>query len=409
MLLRAKHVVPVDGPSIKNGAVRIDRGRIAEIGPARRVHGEPRVDFADAVIFPGLVNAHTHLELTHLAGKVPPGPNFIDWLERLLTSMREIGNPAGWFSDSAREGMRQSLAVGVTTVGDISSRPVDVRPVLSHGPLRSVSFGEVTAMGTRRARLSERLQAATDSSSASERLTIGISPHSPYSIEPDGIRACVEAATRLDLRVCMHVAESREEAEFTQQNAGDFRAFLERLGVWDGGLQCPRLSPVSLARACGILGDRTLLAHCNYVSEDDITLLAVSGTHVAYCPRTHAAFGHDPHRFGDMLTAGVNVCIGTDSLASNPSLSVLDEIRFLRKQFEQCNGDSLLSMATIRGARALGVASQTGSLTVGKWADLAVVPLETNGPADPVENVLRSTMPPVATFARGVRIGKSAR
>ncbi|MCH7526837.1 MAG: amidohydrolase family protein, partial [Planctomycetes bacterium] len=224
--------------------------------------------------------------------------------------------------------------------------------------------------------------------------------------EPAGIRACVEAAERLDLRLCMHLAESLDEAEFTRTGQGRYREHLERLGVCDESIECSGTTPVGLAEECGVLSDRAVLAHCNYVTQEEIELLASRKVHVAYCPRTHAAFGHAPHPFRSMLEAGVNVCVGTDSLASNPSLSVLDEIRHIRRVHPDMDGHVLLEMATIRGARALGLDDQIGTLTTGKSADITVVPFDTLGPDDPVENILCSTMSPLATYVRGRRIDR---
>ncbi|MEE9294748.1 MAG: amidohydrolase family protein [Phycisphaerae bacterium] len=414
MLLRARYVLPVDGPPIKNGAVRVSGDCIAQVGRARDLTGlppangdaavDPVIDFGDAVILPGLVNAHTHLDLTHWAGKVEPDSDFVGWLERLRVAMHAADDIQRELADSADEGMRRSLALGVTTVGDITSRPAAVRRQLSHGPLRVVSFGEVIATGKNRGRLSRRLQAAVDGTYASDYLAIAVSPHAPYTIESDGIRACVESAGRLGLRMCMHLAESPAEARYTQRGDGPFRDFLERMGLWDEVTRCPRMAPVALAHVCGVLGPRTVLAHCNYVSDEDMRLIRASGAHVAYCPRTHAAFGHEPHRFGEMMAMGINVCVGTDSLASNPSLSVLDEIRFLRSMWADFDGHTLLEMATIRGARALGLADRIGTLTPGKSADITVVPLDSNGLSDPLENLLTSKLQPAATIVRGRKV-----
>ena len=405
MRLHAKWVVPVGDRPIKNGAVRIDGETIGDVGLSKS-HGDgPVVNFGDAVILPGLVNGHTHLELTWAEGVgVREGEGFFDWLERLVGATRRLEDCDEVFAAAAREGMRRSLRLGVTTVGDITSRPTVVRSALRRGPLRVVSFGEVIAMGTIRGRLSERLQRAADGAYESEYLTIGVSPHSPYTVESDGIRACVETAERLELRMCMHLAETPEEVEYAERGGGLCREYLERMHVWDDLTVCPKMPPVPLAYSCGVLDRRTVLAHCNYVSASDINLFAANGVHVVYCPRTHSAFGHEPHSFREMLAAGVNVCVGTDSLASNPSLSVLDEIRCLRRIYPEVAGGTLLEMATMRGADALGLGSVVGSLSVGKSADITVIPLEAEGSTDPIENLLASSLNPAATFVRGKRV-----
>jgi len=337
-------------------------------------------------------------------GRVPPGLDFTDWLERLLHARGTGAEFDELAAQSAREGVKASLRCGVTTVGDITRRPDVVRAELKHGPLRVVSFGEVIAIGRGRDRLGARLDAALDRRHASPSLSIGVSPHAPYSIEPEGIKACADAVARHDLRLCMHLAETREEIRFLQYGDGPLREFLNRLDVLDERYECPGKRPLELAHDGGVLSPRTVLAHGNYVEDDELPLLAESGVHVAYCPRTHAAFGHEPHPYGRMLAAGINVCLGSDSLASNPSLSVLEEIRHLYQNDMGIEAVTLIAMATARGAAALGVAERTGSLEAGKDADLTVVPLDLRGPTDPLENILGSTLQPVATFVRGRRV-----
>ncbi len=416
MWVRARYVVPLCGPPIKHGAIRIERGRIREIISSKKKPADgPDVDFGSAVVLPGFVNAHTHLELTHLAGRVMPGADFTDWLRRLMREFSadaRLAESAGEcvedrFAASAMEGMRLSLAAGVTLVGDVTSHCAAVREALSHGPLRVVSFGEVIAIGAIRGRLADRLQIALDASSVSETLSIGVSPHAPYTMESDGISTCVEMAGERGLPMCMHLGETRDEVEFTLEGTGAFRAYLEGMGLYDSLIQCPKLSPGSYADRCGVLSARTVLAHGNYLSDAEVELVALRGAHVAYCPRTHAAFGHEAHPYEKMLAAGVNVCIGTDSLASNPSLSVLDEIRFVRRGSDSIEGVALLEMGTIRGARALGMGDECGTIEVGKRADLCVVPLDGDGASDPVENMLASTHAPIATFVGGERLKRT--
>jgi len=404
MLIRAKHVVPVDGPVIKNGAVRIVGNRIAEVGSARSVDGSPTVDFGDAVILPGFVNAHTHLELGFCATLASDSLDFIPWLVRLIDARRRSVDRSGDVAKSVRDGVHQSLSAGVTTLGDITTDPQLTRAELTRGPLRVVSFGEVIAMGAGREQLRNRLESALDDSYVSDCVSVGVSPHSPYTVEPDGIRACADAATRLQLPLCMHLAETEAESQFTRDAAGPFRIFLDELGFWDERASCSHLSPVALAHACSALGPRTVLAHCNYVDDEDIDLFVRTGVHVVYCPRTHAAFGHQPHRFDAMLNAGVNVCFGTDSLASNPSLSVLDEIRFVGRTRCDVAPATLIAMGTLRGAIALGLSDIVGTLSVGKSADLTVVPLDASGSSNALDNLLSSNHRPIATYIRGRRI-----
>ncbi len=397
-------MVPVTGPPIEYGAVAARAGVITAVGPARDVSGDRVEDLGDVALVPGFVNAHTHFELSHLAGRISTDQGFVPWVEGLARVLRAGGDAEPSVREAVRSAVRQSLAAGVTTAGDITRQPEFVRPMLAEGAIRVVSFGEVLGIGTLRKNLPAKLAAAVDSSAVTDRLRIGISPHAPYTVEPDGLRLCARRARESALPLCIHVAETQDEEAFTTAGVGPARDYLERLGVWDGASACPGLRPVELLSACGLLGPRTLLAHANYVSDDDIRRIADAGAGVAFCPRTHAAFGHPPHRFRDMLATGIPVCVGTDSLASNPSLSVLDELRHLHRAHRDVPGSTLLAMGTCHGARALGWNAQVGSLEPGKDADFAIIPIAADGSGDPVTNVLASTLPPRATYVLGERV-----
>ena len=299
------------------------------------------------------------------------------------------------------EGLQHSLASGVTTVADITSHPAWTRPILANSPIRAVSFGEVISIGAVRDRLKQRLDAASSSEHATDRLRIGISPHAPYTVEPKAMRACAERATAIHAPVCIHLAETADEETFTLRREGAFADHLRRLNVWDELIPVPGVRPVDLVLGTGLLGPTTVVAHANYVTDKDIHKLASSGAAVAYCPRTHHAFAHPPHRFREMLASGIRVCLGTDSLASNPSLSILDEIRFLRREHPDVSSDTLLAMGTLHGARALGLDPIVGSLRVGKWADLVVVPIAGTGRPGRWDRLLETTDAPHAVYIAG--------
>jgi len=401
MKLAARFVITGDGSPVEDGAIEIRDGRIAGVGKRREIGAAPDVDYGDAVILPGLVNAHTHLELSFLAGAVPPDGDFVDWLRRMIHALSVA--PAGEHEVRAAValGINQSLGFGVTCVGDITRWPGWTRPVLAESALRGVSFGEVIAFGRRREQLTGRLEAAASPACQTQRVRCGISPHSPYSLEPEALSRCAQRASEINASLCIHLAESPEEEQFTQSAAGRLAEIPRELGIWDAQVRAAGARSVELCRSCGLLGPRTVLAHANYVNDDDLGLIAASGASVAYCPRTHAAFGHPPHRFRDMLRAGINVCVGTDSLASNPSLSVLDELRFLRERYPDFDALELIRMGTARGAVALGLAEAVGAIAPGKAADLAVLALD--GGANRWEAILESTAHPIAVYIDGLQ------
>ncbi len=422
MNIKARFVVPVDAPVIENGSISIQEGRIREFAEPGATLAGKTIDYGDAVILPGFVNAHTHLELSLLAGRVPPSLDFVDWLQRLMTTRsadmqlvqtsqerQPSTDPveAHYVARAVRRGVAESLASGVTTVGDITAFPALSRQTLSDCPLRVVSFGEVIAIGAGRTGFDDRIAAAINSDLASLSLRIGLSPHAPYSVDPDLLKACGDLATQRLLPLCIHVAETQEEHEFTQNRSGPLCEFIRRLGIFEAAVPASKCSPVAWCDAAGILTPRTILAHANYVSDADIGAIASCGASVAFCPRTHHAFGHAPHRFLEMIRAGINVCIGTDSLASNPSLSILDEMRFLRSEHPDIPQSVLLQMATLAGARALGLAEVCGSITPGKSADLVVLPLVPSARRE-WSAVFESKCAPLAVYAAGVRRSSSA-
>jgi cytosine/adenosine deaminase-related metal-dependent hydrolase len=358
------------------------RGRsIVAIGRAADLDVHGALDYGDAVILPGFVNAHTHLELTSLAGCVPPGPSLAEWLGRLVDRLRARGDAAAEATeDAVREGIRQSLAAGVTAVGDITAMPRRTRPILAGSPLAGVSYGEVIAIGSRRAMLLARLEAAVEAHTERPDFHIGLSPHSTYTVEPGALYSCAAATRARRMPICVHAAESPEEEAFTRRAAGPLADHLRALGLWDDGVTASEKTPVELLAATGLLTPETVLAHGNYLEQEDIDRIAASGSSVAYCPRTHAGFGHAPHPLPQLRAAGVNVCIGTDSLASNPDLSILGELRFLKARHPEFAPMTLLEMGTHAGARALGLDHRIGRLAPGCRADLVVVPLDGTTP-----------------------------
>lgn len=401
-LLRAAWVAPMDAPPFRDGAVLIDGELIASVGPSaelRRAAPHAAIhDFGDGVILPGLVNAHTHLELSHLA---PPhySGRFVDWLVTVIAAAGDDQTATG----AVGRGIAQCLRYGVTTVGDITRRPGLTRAELLSSPLRVVSFGEVVGMAGRREVLPGLLDAAVGGP-ATDRLRPGVSPHAPYSIDADGYRRCLTAARGHNLPLTTHLAESADEAMFLSDHAGPFRQLWDRLGAWEEGAT-GRFDggPVRYAASLGLLDYAPVaLAHVNYCDDDELALLTRSRASVVYCPRTHAYFGHPPHRWRDMLAAGIDVAVGTDSCASSPDLNMVDDLRLLHRIRPDVPAELLWQLATVRGARALGLKTSVGSLTPGKLADLAVFPAG----EDPLREILESAALPLEVWVAGVRTSR---
>ncbi len=398
MILRAKYILAEDLNLIENGFVRIDASRIVEVG---RGNSPDAIDCGDAILMPGLVNAHTHLELGGMLGAVPPTHNFVDWLKQLAPKMRSMSDRDEKLRTAVRSGLSASLLGGTTRIGDISRFFDFTRETIAGVASRPVvtSFGEV--LGSRSSSPDQIVRRSKDEQFLSATLIPGISPHATYSVPPDVMRECVAVAKKHNAPMCIHAAESLEEVEFLISGTGPMREFLESMGAWDASRQAISRRPIEYLNQVGALGPSTLLAHCNYVDDDEIELLAKSGTSLAYCPRTHHAFGHSPHRFAEMIESGVNVSLGTDSLASNPSISMLDEIRFLRNQRSDVSAETLIRMATINGARSLNDSIDHAGLAHGIRADLIAIPLDPSGPTDPLENILTGSHVPTHCIIAG--------
>ena len=403
---------------LRDGGMVMTNGSITAVGPGddleRRFPFAIMHDLGDAVVLPGLVNAHVHLELSNQSPGTPPG-RFVDWVMALIRRTAATGGDeraqARAVAEAVQIGVDQCLRFGVTTVGDISRLCALTRPLLGSYPIRVVSYGEVAAMAQRRGLLGERLAVAADVSQTTSRLRVGISPHAPYSVEPDGYRKCIALAQERHLPLATHLAETPDEALFLHEHGGPLRELWAFLGAWDD--QVPRFvgGPIHLMHALGLLDRRkALLAHVNYCDDAEMDLLASTGqggASVVYCPRTHAYFGHPPHRWREMLARGINVAIGTDSCASSPDLNLVDDLRLLHRLAPEVPASSLWEMATIRAARAIGMDGEVGTLAPGKAADC--VAFRVRDADDPLSEALEAEALPFEVWIAGVKSGEDDR
>ena len=394
MILRAKYVMPNSRTIIENGAVAIQGSRIVDVGlyPTIRNSGTPPIhDLGEATLIPGLVNAHTHLDLTNSADSVQRTPKFTDWVFQIVGKR----TPSA-IEPSVRQGVQQSLAGGVTTVGDIDGTGGTAQ-ILRDTPIRKVVFCEVLGFsGDSNATGLARLTAYLDSVPVPDSLlTPALSPHAPYSTSADIYRQCVASG----LSVCTHIAETKEELEFLSSGTGAFVDYLEAFGISTAGWHPPQATPVQYMKTLGVLRKNSLLAHCNYLTDADITMLAESGASVVFCPRSHHYFYHTDHPIVQLVERGINVTIGTDSLASNWSLSLLDELKFLARTQPCISPETLFDMVTYNGAKALGL-EQVGRLEKDWQADIIAVKIPNDGrPA--IEQILDSSSENLLTVVGG--------
>lgn len=395
------------GPAVREGGIVIGGGRVEAVGTAkelRREYPDAEVEsLGDSVVLPGLVNAHTHLELSHVC-RGAGSAHLADWIVQTVlpqTFRAGMATP-GDVEDAVRNGVEQCLRFGVTSAGDISKQCTLSREVLRDGPLRVVSYGEVQAMAKRRGLLEERFAVAADTSSESRRLRVGVSPHAPYTVEPAGYARCLAFAKSEDRPLATHLAETVEEAEFLADHSGPFRRLWE-MGVraWDD--EVPRFvgGPIRFAREMGLLDYPTLLAHVNYCDDEELDILARGKASVVFCPRTHEFFGHPPHRWREMLERGINVAVGTDSCASSPDLNIVDDLRLLHRLNPDEPVNLLWEMATVRGARAIGF-EECGAICAGGPADLVVFGCSTG---DPLREILETDARPRGVWIEGEKVG----
>ncbi len=385
--LTARWVFPVAAAPLESGLFTVRADRIAAVEP----HGTRAadIDLGDVAIVPGFVNAHTHLDLTGARGLTPPTPDFVGWLRQVIAYRRE--HSADETAVDVIFGIADAVRFGTTLLGDISADGATWDP-LAAAPLWAVVFREL--MGLTDDRAAAALEALTwwrRSPEPTPTCRPGVGPHAPYSIAD----YVYEHAAAAWMPLAIHLAETREELELLDEHAGPFVSFLQQLNAWSPeNLMSNVLRPVQFNNP----RRPALFIHCNYLSS--AAPIAPHGT-VVYCPRTHAAFGHPPHPFREFMARGVRVALGTDSLASNPDLSILAEARFVRSRHPDLPGDALLRLATLSGAEALGWADETGTLSPGKSADFAVVALPSRDANDPHELLFDSDLPVVATWFRG--------
>ncbi len=396
--LTARWVFPVEGPPMERGVVTIRGRQILAVEPGGS--RTPGLDLGDAAILPGLVNAHTHLDLGTLGVAMPPAANFTDWLSSVIQQRRNLRPDQ--VLRNIRAGLKQSLACGTTLLGDISREGLSWELLAKTTRIRAVVFAEL--LGLPRTRAHQAWAAACEwlrSHPRRETCRPGLSPHAPYSVRACLFRAAARLSQRQRVPLAIHLAETREEFELLEHRRGPFVPFLSELGVWDEqGLAKDVQEILELSTP----GANVLFVHGNYL-ESHHSL--PRGASLVYCPRTHAAFGHEPHPFRRLLADGIRIVLGTDSLASNPDLDVLAEGRYLYRQYPDVPPATLLRMITLWGAEALGWENETGSLLPGKSADLVVLPCAPATIRDPYESIFASSERVQAVLFRGKWISGS--
>jgi cytosine/adenosine deaminase-related metal-dependent hydrolase len=402
--LAARWLIPVEAAPIEHGALLIGAdGRVQAVGPDSNVPRPSDVvaeDFGEAVILPGLINTHTHLELTGFEGRVRER-QFPDWI-RQLRELKTTRAPAEYV-EAARRGLAGCYAGGVTTIADTGDSGAALQ-VLAEAGGSGVAYQEV--FGPHPAQVEESLAGLRDRVTclrrwAGKRVRIGVSPHAPYTVSGQLFRAVAAWSQAESLPLAVHTAESPAETEFLANGSGPFARAWEARGI---PLPHPSgLSPVGWLAQHGVLTERTLCIHAVQLARTDIDRLADSGAAVAHCPLSNQAHHHGAAPLEAILQAGIRVGLGTDSEVSVGRLDLLAEARAARS-LARLTADALIELCTLGGARALSLAGETGSLRIGKWGDCVVIRLtKAADSGSPAELVLASLAADVLLTCLGGR------
>ena len=376
----ARWVLPISAAAFENGTVAVTDGRIAYVGPrAGAPRGTDR-ELGDAILMPGLVNTHTHLELTVMRGFLED-LDFAHWIMRLNGVKRAVLDREQML-DGARLGLVEGIRAGITTYADTCDTGVAFDAMLEAG-VRGIMYQEVFGPDPKvcEQSMSElRGKVAALRSRETALVRVGVSPHAPYTVSDDLYSAVARYAADERVPVAVHIAESEHERRLVEKGDGIFADGLRKRDI----AIAPRArTSVDLLRQTRVLDQRPLMIHCVRVDEQDIAAIARSGAPVAHCPASNAKLGHGTAPIVEMLRAGVTVGLGSDSVASNNSMDILAESRsaILAQRARLASHDVLcardaLALATIGGATALNLGAEVGTLEVGKSADLAAFPAD---------------------------------
>ena len=369
MIIRARTVVPMAGEPIENGAVAIDGNKIAAVGRSddiQRAHTGETIDLGERVLLPGLINAHCHLDYTALRGKIAPRESFADWIRAINAEKARLTDQD--YIDSIDAGFAEAMRFGTTTIANLTAFSNLIAAIKE--PVRTWWFGELIDV-----RNPEQADGIVDD--AVEHLMSashwGLAPHAPFTASTRLYARCEEIAQRNNVLLTTHLAESREETLMFRDGTGPAFDFLKGIGRQMD--DCGRETPVARFLRTRMIGERWIIAHLNELDAGDFELLqSAAKFHIVHCPRSHAFFGHAPFALQRLTDLGFNICLGTDSLASNSDLSLFAEMRELLRKEPGLAPREALEMATIRGAAAIGQQNLLGVIRPGASADLIALP-----------------------------------
>jgi cytosine/adenosine deaminase-related metal-dependent hydrolase len=369
----AQWVLPIVAPPIRDGYVTVEKGRLVAVGrgrPSRARRGAVQ-DLGRVALLPGLVNAHTHLELAWLWGKVAPATSLPAWVDTLMAQRATVTEDD---PSAIRQAIVDALEAGTAAVGDISNTLASVR-ILAESPLHAIVFREVIGFDPPDpSRVTSEARASLSAQVVPDHVRLRLAPHAPYSVAPALIQALAADASQRGEVTTIHLGESPEETEFLSLGVGPWRELLERRSVWSASWTPPGCSPVEYLDRLGVLSDRLLVVHGVQLSDGDLRVLARRGATLVTCPRSNIWVGVGPPPVERFFASGVRVAIGTDSLASASDLNVFSELAVLHDAAPAVPPARLLASATRDGALALGF-DGLGTLEPGALARIIAVDL----------------------------------
>lgn len=395
-ILRARRVLPISAAPIENGAVVLRGDRIVALGPweeIQRQHAGSVVDLGEQVLLPGFVNAHCHLDYTMMRRAIGPQRSFTEWIRRINALKRSLSEDD--YLAAVERGFAELRKWGTTTVANIESFP-EILLRMKAPPIRAWWFLEM--IDIRHRETSEEVVAGTLAFFTERDGWLGgfgLSPHAPYTASGSLFELAGTAAEKLGMPVTTHVGESREEWDMFRHGRGELHDFMLKLGRWMHDCQQGRTPLGHLAATANVSG-RWLLAHMNELDDSDFEWLSrrprPARPSVVHCPGSHRYFRHAPFPLARLLEAGVNVCLGSDSLASTDSLSMFEEMRQIARLHPWLNAEEILQMATRNGGRALG--APIGKIEADAFADLIALPY--SGPPGGVHDFILEYREPIA-------------
>ncbi|MBI5779749.1 MAG: amidohydrolase family protein [Planctomycetes bacterium] len=418
IILRAKYIIITPDIILENSAIAVEKGVIKDIfyGPTKTIKGKT-FDFGNAIISPGLINAHTHLEGPPLYGysrnPIKPPQQFTEWAQKVIARRKDL--KVKDYLRIIKHSYGISARNGITTLVD-HTRLRFTLPAHRKAKLRRILVEEAISLDKTKAR--ETLARVKDTLRYANRhsnglLRTGIAPHSPFSVSPELYKMLFNLARQKKVILSTHLSELKEEVEFLNAGCGKMVTYLRKIGRQTDNWRPPRTTPVGYMKKLGMLKPPAFFIHCNYLTANDIKLLTASGSSVVYCPNSHHYFGHRKHPFRELLASGVNVSLGTDGLGSNKDLSILSEMNFIRRNHRDLSPSQIYRMGTINGARTVGLVDKIGALKTGYAADIAVFPIKPgrkiSKPNDVLAYLIEKTPQSIFTMVNGSVVPKNIR